>query len=253
MVELYVANVHTRVRFPSPAPVTFLPCNINTCMVKQAERRKYHYIYKTTCLTTNRYYIGMHSTDNLDDDYLGSGQILWRSIKKYGKENHKREILEHLFDRQSLKFREREIVNEEILGDKLCMNLRLGGEGWESAEASKAAVLSNRSEARTKNPEWLKKISVRSKEMHRLGKIRYDTRLGQHLDADHKRKIGEANSIHQSGSKNSQFGKIWIYSDDEQRSMKVDKNHQLLPGWFVGRKIKFASKVLMDTRWASNS
>lgn len=39
-------------------------------MKRQAERRKYHYIYKTTCLITNRYYIGMHSTDNLEDGYI---------------------------------------------------------------------------------------------------------------------------------------------------------------------------------------
>lgn len=29
----------------------------------------------------------MHSTDNLDDGYVGSGKRLWNSIKKHGKEN----------------------------------------------------------------------------------------------------------------------------------------------------------------------
>lgn len=40
--------------------------------MKQAVRRKYHFIYKITRLDNNRYYIGMHSTDNLDDGYFGS-------------------------------------------------------------------------------------------------------------------------------------------------------------------------------------
>lgn len=57
-------------------------------------QKQYHFIYKTTCLVTGRYYVGMHSTDNLDDGYLGSGKLLGYSVAKHGKENHKREIVE---------------------------------------------------------------------------------------------------------------------------------------------------------------
>ncbi len=78
---------------------------------KRADRRKHHYIYKITRNDgSGKYYIGMHSTDNLDDGYFGSGQILWHSIKKHGKEIHSIEILEFLTDRESLKKRERELV-----------------------------------------------------------------------------------------------------------------------------------------------
>lgn len=54
---------------------------------------KYHIIYKTTNLINGKIYVGMHSTDNLNDGYLGSGWILKQAIKKYGKENFKREVL----------------------------------------------------------------------------------------------------------------------------------------------------------------
>lgn len=43
-------------------------------------------IYKTTCLVNNMKYIGWHSTNNLNDGYLGSGKYLLRAIDKYGKE-----------------------------------------------------------------------------------------------------------------------------------------------------------------------
>ena len=93
------------------------------------KERKYHYIYKITCIKNNRYYIGMHSTDNLEDGYFGGGKRIKNSVKKHGKDYHKKEILEFLESRDLLKIREREIVNEDLLVDTMCMNLALGGEG----------------------------------------------------------------------------------------------------------------------------
>jgi hypothetical protein len=94
----------------------------------RADQRKFHIIYKTTCLKTGKWYIGMHSTNDLNDRYLGSGQLLWKSIKKHGREHHRREILEHLPDRRSLSDRERVLV-EEAKKDLQCVNLRQGGLG----------------------------------------------------------------------------------------------------------------------------
>ena len=57
--------------------------------MERASRRKYHYIYKTTCIINDKFYIGMHSTDNMEDGYIGSGKRLWHSINYHGKENFK--------------------------------------------------------------------------------------------------------------------------------------------------------------------
>jgi hypothetical protein len=98
--------------------------------MKQATRRKHHYIYKITRADgSGKYYIGMHSTDDLEDGYFGSGSILSKSIKKHGKDKHHKEILEYLPSREALKLREKELVNEELLSDKLCMNIVQGGHG----------------------------------------------------------------------------------------------------------------------------
>ena len=101
-------------------------------------QHKYHFIYKTTNLKNGKFYIGMHSTSNLDDGYLGSGDKLRRSIRKYGKENFKLEILEYFENRELLSKREKELINEDVLKDPMCMNLKVGGEGGWHVYANKA-------------------------------------------------------------------------------------------------------------------
>ena len=93
------------------------------------KHKKYHYIYKTTHIASGRFYIGMHSTDNLEDGYMGSGKRIRNIINKYGKESCSFEILEHFSDRKSLASGEKEIVNGELLKNPLCINLTTGGHG----------------------------------------------------------------------------------------------------------------------------
>ena len=92
--------------------------------------KRYHYLYKTTNMLNNKYYYGIHSTNNLNDGYLGSGKKLRYSIRKYGKENFKREILYYFDNREELAKAEENIITEEMLRDKMCMNITPGGEIW---------------------------------------------------------------------------------------------------------------------------
>jgi hypothetical protein len=96
---------------------------------QRADQRAFHFVYKTTCSITGNYYIGMHSTDKIEDGYLGSGQRLWKSIAKYGKENHKREIIGYAKSRKELSALEESLVTKEEVAKQECMNLRIGGEG----------------------------------------------------------------------------------------------------------------------------
>ena len=84
-----------------------------------ARKFKYYFVYKTTNILNNQFYIGMHSTNNLNDGYLGSGIRLRRSIRKYEIDNFKFEILEFLPDHGSLKEKEKQLVNEDILKDPI--------------------------------------------------------------------------------------------------------------------------------------
>ena len=95
----------------------------------RADQRKHHLVYKTICTSTGNYYIGMHSTDDLNDGYLGSGWRLHRSVKKYGKENFVREIIQDCKDRKTASLLEKELITPEMLADRACLNLRTGGTG----------------------------------------------------------------------------------------------------------------------------
>jgi hypothetical protein len=48
--------------------------------------KPYHIVYLIRNLVNYKIYVGVHSTQNLYDGYLGSGKILKLDILKYGKE-----------------------------------------------------------------------------------------------------------------------------------------------------------------------
>lgn len=89
--------------------------------------KRYHYIYKTTNILNENFYIGKHSTDVIEDGYIGSGLILRRAIEKYGKENFSREILQFCIDEVDLNEAEKKILTIETITDPKCYNIALGG------------------------------------------------------------------------------------------------------------------------------
>ena len=54
---------------------------------------KYHYCYKITNKINGKYYIGVHSTNNLSDGYMGSSRSLNEDIAKTSKNNFELLIL----------------------------------------------------------------------------------------------------------------------------------------------------------------
>lgn len=227
---------------------------------RRTDRRKYHYIYKTACKITNKYYIGMHSTDNLEDGYIGSGKRLWHSINKHGKDNHEVEILEFLPTRKELKEREAQIVNEELLNDPMCMNLTLGGYGsWDYLNLNSELQRKKGAKGNEKM-KWLRKndktwVEAKSNKMSKALKQQFIDGIrdkgpfydwtGRNHSEETKRKIGEANSKHQSGSKNSQFGTCWIFNDNTKQNKRIDRNEltkYLDQGWSKGMKMKYHKK-----------
>ena len=89
-----------------------------------------HIIYKITNNINTKYYIGRHSTDNINDGYLGSGIGIVNAINKYGKENFTKEILEEVNTSDELWKRESELVNLDVVNDKMSYNQSVGGKHY---------------------------------------------------------------------------------------------------------------------------
>lgn len=118
---------------------------------------KFHILYKTTNLINSKIYVGLHSTDNVDDRYLGSGWVLKSAIKKYGRENFKREILLVLSNREEAREVESLLVDKEFVSRQDTYNLQEGGMGVEN--------------------QW-------GENNHTYGKVAHNTKgvLAEHLD-----------------------------------------------------------------------
>jgi hypothetical protein len=89
----------------------------------------FYFLYVITNKITNKIYVGVHATDNLDDGYLGSGIHIERAIKKYGAENFERTIL-RFFDNEVDMFKSEEsMVTPEFVKEDTNYNIAPGGRG----------------------------------------------------------------------------------------------------------------------------
>ena len=82
-------------------------------------------LYETTNKINGRKYIGVHNRE--DDDYLGSGNLLVKAVKRYGRKNFSRVILEKFETAEEAYQREGEVVTQEICDSTLYYNITLGG------------------------------------------------------------------------------------------------------------------------------
>lgn len=150
----------------------------------------FYTIYQTTNQTNGKIYIGYHATEDLNDQYLGSGKILKQAIDKVGQDNFKREILYVFPTKEEALQKEREIINEDFLKRDDVYNIKLGGEGgwdhtWHSEKRFKA-VRESFAEGRSKG--WNLTHEQRSK----IGRSSF---LGKKHTEESKKKIGDAKKL----------------------------------------------------------
>jgi len=205
------------------------------------KEKKFHFIYKTTNLLSGKYYIGMHSTDNLEDGYLGSGKRLRYSINKYGVENHEREILEFVESRDELKKREKEIVNLNEIAKEECMNLIVGGEGGFTLDIQNMGIKAwmDKYSGSTKHLSWVAHGGREKFKKHGIPKnFKYDFTGKIHTE-ETKEKMRMSSKGMGVGNLNSQYGTCWITKDGINKKInKEELDSFIQQGWVKGRKMK---------------
>lgn len=191
-------------------------------------------IYKTTNLINDKIYIGQDARHN--PKYLGSGKILRLAIKKYGKENFKKDILEIVDD--ITKAAEREAYWIEFFNARnheIGYNILSGGISWigmhhteetknkisETRKNNKSAVGEKNAMFGKKHTEESKQKMSKSSKGKKISEEAKQKRKGKKLTEEHKNNI----SI---GLKNSQKHKDTVASQEfKDKISKLKKGTKL--------------------------
>ena len=132
------------------------------------------YIYLIENLISNKKYVGKCSRiPEKSKAYYGSGTYIKSAIKKYGKQNFKKEILEKCESEKLLNERERYWIKELNTISPIGYNLTTGGE-----------------EGKKLSPESIKKLSEKNKLL--IGPL--NSRWGKKLTEEHKQRLREFNT-----------------------------------------------------------
>lgn len=219
---------------------------------------RFNYLYEIKNNINGRIYVGVHSTFDLEDGYMGSGKVILSAIEKYGVDNFTKTILKFFDSSEEMFLEEKKVVNEDFLKRPEVYNIKLGGDGGFDHLNNSSEEHINRTRRGYQKSIAKMDLSEHSKRIHdrtrkeKRGLYAEDyvpawkrnpelQQLGNTPEARKKAKKTQiqifAKIDHQQGEKNSQFGTCWI-SHDQIGSKKCNTN--LLPeyleqGWVKGR------------------
>ena len=152
-------------------------------------KKKYYYVYLIVNLLNGMYYIGAHSTNNLYDNYMGSGIRLKKAQDEMGVGCFIKEILRYCDTEEEMYAYEAEIVNQEVVDDPMSYNDVVGGHGGYKVPDEKRSMWIRRlseSHQGQQSPnkgkqfsfEWRQKLS--------------DAKKGKSLSEEHRKHISES-------------------------------------------------------------
>lgn len=93
-------------------------------MIKE---KNHNIVYKIKCKINNKIYIGIHATNNINDEYMGSGSELIKDQNKYGVINFDKSILYDYSTINEALLKEAEIVDDDFLQRQDTYNISNGG------------------------------------------------------------------------------------------------------------------------------
>ncbi len=140
----------------------------------------YGYIYLTQNNINGKLYVGQHKSEEYDPQYLGSGKILKRAIRKYGSDNFSQTILETCMSKEELDNRERYWIGiYKNLSPDNSYNLAKGGDGGDTLYYKSKSdrdkfreKMTDINRKRCSSDEFRKKISQKTSERYKNPKSR---------------------------------------------------------------------------------
>lgn len=212
------------------------------------------YIYEIKNNINGKTYFGKHSTNNINDGYMGSGTLLKRAKTKYGKNNFEKIIIiSGNFSLEQINRFEKCIIRVQKFLGKAEYNIAKGGDGgktseWNKEQRNKQREISlNIWKTRPEIYQNAKKLwSKHMIEQHLSGTFKGDKNgmYGKHHTKETRQIISEK----VSGNKNGSFGKHWYTNGIEEAKLL-----ECPEGWHKGRlsskqkikKRKTATKIPM--------
>lgn len=167
--------------------------------------KQYYYMYKITNLINNKIYIGVHGTNNLNDGYFASGLMINRSLKKYGIDSFKREIINWYDYEVEMLDDERRIVNHEFINSNKTYNCIIGGQGGAQNIETRKKISKSKTGLKFSD-DHIKNLKL--------------SHTGILMNEDTKKKL----SILNSGSNNKFFGKT--FTNEQLEKIKLARINQ---------------------------
>lgn len=168
---------------------------------KQNIKNPYGFIYITTNMINGKRYLGQKRFDNHWKNYLGSGAIFKHALKKYGKENFSRNIIQICFSEDELNKAEYDLtIFLNVVEDPNWYNLKEGGLNGRHGEEARQKISKNHADVSGKNhPMFGKHITEEHRKRLRDGYIekcsgKNNPWYGKHLSEETKNKISETTS-----------------------------------------------------------
>jgi hypothetical protein len=210
----------------------------------------YYYVYKITNLINGKIYVGKHKSEihPLDNGYYGSGELIQRAVKKYGKENFSKVVLHYCSSLEEAAIIESKIVTKNFVSNPETYNAHEGGFGgwchWNNGSKGhlEAAVRGGKLrgkklnefilQQKEQNTEWWKRYKKQillNISWDNLSKSEILIRK-KHLSEVQK---GKSKNV---GKNNSQYGRFWISNVITKEVKRVDSDDSVPNGWVKGKK-----------------
>lgn len=219
---------------------------------------KHYLIYQIQNKLNGMIYIGQHITDNINDDYMGSGIWIKRAIAKYGVENFEKTILFECSSKDEMNKKEAEIVNKDFIAREDVYNIKLGGEGgWDEInrqhknigfqyanqyhlnnKCGQCYIAANRIKS---DPAYAEEFANKIKAGQARARAEHPEKFDMHGEKNpmfgRKHSIETLKKLSEAhrGSRNVMSHRMWIKNPQTLESKTWPKDSSIPEGWERGR------------------